>query len=162
MGDRQQSPRQVPPVGIFGKGRGVERGGGLKIGARLPNPPQAQSSLQRTAAAAHARTHAHTLAHNRHAHAIGTTHSCCVIVMSFVSSQSAGRTRTEQYGCARYSQLIRIIECQACGTEGTEWRRRGLLSLCVRPPSPCAAWATLCSLLCPYLCLRLCSSTCLS
>lgn len=47
----------------------------------------------------------------------------------------AEQSRTEQYGCARYSQLIRIIECQACGTEGTEWRRRGPLSLCVRPLS---------------------------
>lgn len=43
---------------------------------------------------------------------------------------------------ARYSQLIRIIDCQACGTEGTEWRRRGPLSLCVRPPSP-SAWVSL-------------------
>lgn len=141
------------PWGFLGRGGGFWGGGVLKIGVRLPNPTQprpVQSPENSSSSSSSQRTHAH----NRHAHAIGTTHSCCVNVMSLVSSQLAGRTRTEQYGCARYSQLIRIIECQACGTEGTEWRRRGPLSLCVCTPSPCA-WVSLCS-----LCVRICVCVC--
>lgn len=116
------------PWGFLGRGGGFG-GGSLKIGVRLPNPtqPRPVQSPENSSSSSSARTHAH----NRHAHAMGTTHSCCVNVMPLVSSQLAGRTRTELYGCARYSQLIRIIDCQACGTEGTEWRRRGPLSLCV-------------------------------
>lgn len=147
LGDRQQSPRQVPhTVGIGGGGGGKQLAGWRGAWSQgwcqvLPNPtepswPEKRAESSR-AHALHSR-HAHTraLTHTRQ----GTTHSCCVSVsvvsVSSVSCQlaredgdRAGQDR--QYGSARYSQLIRIIECQAGGTEGTEWRRRGPLSLLV-------------------------------
>lgn len=178
-----RAPKASSARGEFWEGGGVcvrgERSQNWCQAAQ-PNQGPASQSVQtvpkRTAAS-----------HDRPAHAICTTHSCCVNVMSLlVSCQLAagkdengsstghampcdampGRDRTGQDStkCARYSQLIRIIECQACGTEGTEWRRRGPLSLCA-PSLPCCVGVlsvALCLCLCLYLCPCLCSSTCLS
>lgn len=131
LGDRQQSPRQVPPVGIFF----WEGGGGLKIGGRLPNQ---SPSFQQSSSARSGRQTGTCNRHNPLVLCQCHVMSCrsCRVVSCQVNWQGGrDQSRAEQYGCARYSQLIRIIECQACGTEGTEWRRRGPLSLCVRPLS---------------------------
>lgn len=184
LGDRQQSPRQVPPVGNSGKGmgRGGVRGGRSQNWCQAAQPNQSPASpsqpvLRGTAASCTRSQRART----RNMHNPLVLRQCHVVVrvVSIGSREGRereqhrpcdalpGRDRTGQNStkCARYSQLIRIIECQACGTEGTEWRRRSPLSLCVRPLSPVASASclSLCAL-CPCLYLRpcLCSSTCLS
>lgn len=69
LGDRQQSPRQVPPVGIFGKGRGVEGGGSQNwCQAAQPNPSPVQSSpVFREQQEQQQRTHVRTLARSQQA-----------------------------------------------------------------------------------------------
>lgn len=168
------------PWGILGRGGGgcaCVRGGRSQnwCQAAQPNQSPVQSSQSSPSREQQLAAHAHNR-RTRDMHNPLVLRQCHVVarVVSIGSREGRereqhrpcdalpGRGRTGQNStkCARYSQLIRIIDCQACGTEGTEWRRRGPLSLCVRPLSPVASASCLslcaCACACVCICVRVC------